>query len=65
MSKFILGDCMDVEIGLPSYPDGYFDLAIVFFVRIRYICSSKIKDVCEYLMNYKKERLANILFVQI
>lgn len=27
--KFILGDCMDEEIGLPSYPDKYFDLAIV------------------------------------
>ncbi len=29
MSKFILGDCMDPEIGLPSYPDKFFDLAIV------------------------------------
>lgn len=29
MSKFILGDCLDPEIGLPSYPDKYFDLAIV------------------------------------
>lgn len=29
MGKFILGDCMDKEIGLPSYPDNYFDLAIV------------------------------------
>lgn len=28
-NKFILGDCMDPENGLPSYPDGYFDLAIV------------------------------------
>lgn len=26
MSKFILGDCMDPETGLPSYPDNYFDL---------------------------------------
>jgi len=29
MGKFILGDCMDLETGLPSYPDGHFDLAIV------------------------------------
>jgi len=29
MSKFILGDCMNAETGLPSYPDKYFDLAIV------------------------------------
>lgn len=29
MSKFILGDCMDPETGIPSYPDNYFDLAIV------------------------------------
>ena len=29
MRKFILGDCMDEEIGLPSYPDKFFDLAIV------------------------------------
>lgn len=29
MGKFILGDCMDAEIGLPSFPDNYFDLAIV------------------------------------
>jgi len=29
MGKFILGDCMDLETGLPSFPDGYFDLAIV------------------------------------
>lgn len=29
MNKFILGDCMDLEYGLPSYPDNYFDLAIV------------------------------------
>jgi len=29
MGKFILGDCMDLETGLPSYPDGFFDLAIV------------------------------------
>ena len=28
-SKFILGDCMDPETGLPAYPDNYFDLAIV------------------------------------
>jgi site-specific DNA-methyltransferase (adenine-specific) len=28
-NKFILGDCMDKETGLPSYPDNYFDLAIV------------------------------------
>lgn len=28
-SKFILGDCMNPENGLPSYPDNYFDLAIV------------------------------------
>ena len=28
-SKFILGDCMDPEMGLPSYPDNFFDLAIV------------------------------------
>lgn len=27
--KFILGDCMHPEYGLPSYPDKYFDLAIV------------------------------------
>ncbi len=29
MGKFILGDCMDSETGLPSYPDNFFDLAIV------------------------------------
>lgn len=29
MRKFILGDCMDPDIGLPSYPDKFFDLAIV------------------------------------
>lgn len=29
MREFILGDCMDKEIGLPSFPDNYFDLAIV------------------------------------
>lgn len=29
MGKFILGDCMDPETGLLSYPDNYFDLAIV------------------------------------
>lgn len=29
MNKFILGDCMDPEFGLPSYPDNYFDLSIV------------------------------------
>lgn len=29
MRKFILGDCMDADIGLPSYPDKFFDLAIV------------------------------------
>lgn len=29
MGKFILGDCMDAETGLPSYPDNFFDLAIV------------------------------------
>lgn len=29
MSKFILGDCMDPETGIPSYPDDHFDLAIV------------------------------------
>ena len=29
MGKFILGDCMDAEFGMPSYPDKYFDLAIV------------------------------------
>jgi site-specific DNA-methyltransferase (adenine-specific) len=29
MRKFILGDCMDLETGLPSYPDKFFDLAIV------------------------------------
>lgn len=29
MSKFILGDCMHPEYGMPSYPDKYFDLAIV------------------------------------
>lgn len=27
--KFINADCMDPEIGIPSYPDNYFDLAIV------------------------------------
>lgn len=26
--EFILGDCMNPEYGLPSYPDKYFDLAI-------------------------------------
>jgi len=29
MGKFILGDCLDLEMGLPSYPDKFFDLAIV------------------------------------
>jgi len=29
MGKFILGDCMDLETGLPSYPDKFFDLAII------------------------------------
>ena len=29
MKKFILGDCMNPEYGLPSYPDNFFDLAIV------------------------------------
>lgn len=29
MREFILGDCMNDENGLPSYPDKYFDLAIV------------------------------------
>jgi len=29
MGKFILCDCMDAEIGLPSYPDKFFDLAII------------------------------------
>lgn len=29
MGKFILGDCMDLETGLPSYPNKFFDLAIV------------------------------------
>ena len=29
MGKFILGDCMDLDMGLPSYPDKFFDLAIV------------------------------------
>lgn len=28
-NKFILGDCMDPATGLPSYPDKFFDLAIV------------------------------------
>jgi site-specific DNA-methyltransferase (adenine-specific) len=28
-SKIYNADCMDPEIGLPSYPDNYFDLAIV------------------------------------
>ena len=28
-NKFILGDCMDPDIGLPSYGDNHFDLAIV------------------------------------
>lgn len=29
MKRFILGDCMDPEHGLPSYPDNLFGLAIV------------------------------------
>ena len=29
MSNFILGDCMHPEYGMPSYPDKYFDLAVV------------------------------------
>ncbi len=29
MNKFILGDCMNPEYGLPSYPDKFFDLAVV------------------------------------
>ena len=29
MGKVILGDCMNLETGLPSYPDNFFDLAIV------------------------------------
>jgi len=28
MNKFILGDCMDQEVGLPSLPDNHFDLCI-------------------------------------
>jgi site-specific DNA-methyltransferase (adenine-specific) len=28
-SIFINGDCMDPNIGMPAYPDGFFDLAIV------------------------------------
>jgi site-specific DNA-methyltransferase (adenine-specific) len=28
-NKFVLGDCMNLDNGLPSYPDNYFDLAIV------------------------------------
>jgi len=28
-NKFILGDCMDKETGLPSYPDNYFGLGVV------------------------------------
>lgn len=27
--EFINADCMDPEVGIPSYPDNYFDLAIV------------------------------------
>lgn len=26
---FLNADCMDLEVGIPSYPDNYFDLAIV------------------------------------
>ena len=29
MGKFILGDCMNKENGLPSFPNNHFDLAIV------------------------------------
>ena len=29
MNKFLLADCMNPETGLPSYPDKFFDLAIV------------------------------------
>jgi site-specific DNA-methyltransferase (adenine-specific) len=29
MRKFILGDCMDLETGIPSYPDDHFDLSVV------------------------------------
>lgn len=29
MNKFILGDCMDEEIGLPSFPDKFFDFVII------------------------------------
>lgn len=29
MNKFILGDCMNTQNGLPTYPNDYFDLAIV------------------------------------
>jgi len=29
MNKFIFGDCMNPEYGLPSYPDKFFDLAVV------------------------------------
>jgi site-specific DNA-methyltransferase (adenine-specific) len=29
IQKFILGDCMNPENGMPSFPDKYFDLAIV------------------------------------
>jgi len=28
-NKFLLADCMNIETGLPSYPDKFFDLAIV------------------------------------
>lgn len=29
MGQFILGDCMDPKLGLPSFPDKSIDLAIV------------------------------------
>jgi len=29
MGKFILGDCMGIGNGLPSYPDNYFNLAVI------------------------------------
>ena len=29
MNKFLLADCMNPETGLPSYPDKFFDLAII------------------------------------
>lgn len=52
MRKFILGDCMDKETGLPSYPDNFFDLAIV---DPPYGLNEKISNGGTWAAKYKKD----------